>query len=220
MEKRKALVLLAYTVAFYGVWTAFELFGKDVIDNAVANASIAQLIKSGVIKNLVWTLPAAVLIARFRSYVHVPLGEMFSAKVHALRYAPLFIGFTVWILAGAILQNGRLEVASSFGVRQGIVVLFVGLTEELVFRGWLLNATVGENRRWIPVVLNALLFLAIHFPRWIYEGVFFQRFADLGFLSVLGLSVIFSLTFIKSKSILVPIALHMYWDLLTLLFLG
>ncbi len=95
-----------------------------------------------------------------------------------------------------------------------IIVLFVGITEEMVFRGWLLNATVSEKKKWMPVIINSLMFLFIHFPKWIHEGCFVENFQNMGFLSIIILSIIFSWTFIKSKNIWISILLHMYWDLL------
>ncbi|MCH5253072.1 MAG: CPBP family intramembrane metalloprotease, partial [Lachnospiraceae bacterium] len=58
-----------------------------------------------------------------------------------------------------ILQKGRLEMAETFGLCDVITVLFVGLTEEMVFRGWLLNATITEKRKWwqsIPMIKTAI----------------------------------------------------------------
>ena len=99
-----------------------------------------------------------------------------------------------------------------------IDVLFVGITEEMVFRGWLLNITVTENRKWLPIIINAVMFLLIHFPIWIASGIFIDDFTSLNFLCVPALSIIFSWSFIKSKNIWIPITLHMYWDLLMDLF--
>ena len=74
----------------------------------------------------------------------------------------------------------------------------------MVFRGWLLNITVSEKRKWLPIMINAVMFLLIHFPIWIKSGVFIDSFTSLNFLC--------------SKSIWIPITLHMYWDLLMCLF--
>lgn len=125
---------------------------------------------------------------------------------------------TIYLLGGVILQKGTLTISETFVISDLIIVLFVGITEEMVFRGWFLNATVGETKMWVPIGINAVLFLLIHFPVWIYEGHFIENFQNLGFLSIVLLSVLFSWTFLKSKSIWIPIFLHMYWDLLMFLF--
>lgn len=214
----KSPVLIVYVIVFYAVWSAWEFWTKGLITAAVSNAYLSQFIKSGVIKNLVWTVPAVLLVKRFESGVYVGAKEMFTTKVNILKYLPIFLVFTVYLLVGAFLQKGRIAVSEMFGLDKLIIVFFVGITEETVFRGWLLNATLGEKKKWLSVAVNALMFLLIHFPVWIHEGKFAANFQSFGFLSVLILSVIFSVTFIKSKSIWIPVSLHMYWDLLMFLF--
>ena len=213
----KLTALIIYLIAFYAIWTAWELWVKPWIGIAVQNEYIARFIKSGLIKNLVWTLPALLLIKRFEGSMYVGLKNMFTTKVRWARYLPVFLLFMVYLIAGAILTKGKLAISETFGFADVIVVLFVGITEETVFRGWLLNAAVNENRKWLPVIVNALLFLLIHFPVWIYKGEFAVNFQNFGFVSVLVLSGIFSWTFIKSKNILIPIFLHMYWDLMIMM---
>ncbi len=178
---------------------------------------MAQLIKSGVVKNLVWTLPAIVLMNRFRADMYVSPKEMFTPRVSPQRLLLPFCLFTLYLLCGAVLTKGRLAVRPGFGLCDLIIVLFVGVTEETVFRGWLLNATLRKQEKWRAIFLNALMFLAIHFPVWLCQGTFLFQFQSLGFLSLLLLSVIFSWLFIQNKSIWVPVFFHMYWDLLILM---
>lgn len=214
----KQRVLRIYALVFYVVWTLWELWAKSFVNNAVQNEYLSQFIKSGVIKNLVWTMPALLLIHRFKSDVYVGLKDMFTLRARALRYFFILLLLTVYLFVGAVLQKGRLSVSETFGLSDLIIVLFVGITEETVFRGWLLNSTVGEKKKWLPIIANSLMFLLIHFPVWIHEGVFITNFQNFSFLSPLLLGIIFGWTFIKSKNIWVPIVLHMYWDLLVFVF--
>lgn len=216
--RNKRIALTVYTIVFYTLWAIFEFAVKDKLNSLIPNEMICQFVKSGVIKNLVWTLPAILLVRRFQSEAFVSLKEMFTVKTDALKSLPILIAFTVYLLAGSILKNGSLSVSDRFGIDEIITVLFVGLTEETVFRGWLLNVTIRGDRKWRYVIINALMFLAIHFPRWIHEGIFIGEFMGFGFFAIMALSVIFSWTFIKSRNLLVPIALHMYWDLLMFMF--
>lgn len=206
--------LSVYIIVFYGIWSVFELIIKDKIDKLINNEIISQFIKSGLIKNLIWTLPAILLIKHFESDVHIKLKEMFVNKVDWLKYLPIFAVFTGYILLGSYFENGKISVSDTFGFCEIIIVLFVGITEEIVFRGWLLNSTLTEKHKWFPVLINAFLFLAVHFPVWIYDGTFIDNFLNLGFMCIIILSTIFSFSFIKSKNIFVPVLLHMYWDLL------
>lgn len=180
----------------------------------IKNAVLCSFIKSGIIKNLVWTLPAILLIRHFESEVYITLKEMFTTKINWLEYMLIYIIFTVYVLAGSILHHGKPEIALGFGVDKIIIVLFVGLTEEMVFRGCLLNFTIRENRKRPYIIANAIMFLIIHFPKWIFSRALLSSFTNLQFLELMALSIVFSSTFIRSKNILVPISLHMYYDLL------
>ena len=214
----KLPVIIVYVIAFYGIWIAWEFWAKPFLSSTIENEYISQFIKSGIIKNLVWTLPAILLVNHFKTDMYVGLKDMFTTKVRVIKYLPILLLFTVYLLVGTFLQQGSIVISEDFKFSDLITVLFVGITEEMVFRGWLLNATVSENKKWLPVIINALMFLLIHFPVWIYEGVFIENFQTLGFVGIIILSFIFSWTFIKSKNILIPIVLHMYWDLLMFMF--
>ena len=201
--KKKYLSLVIYTLCFYAVWMVFELYIKGNIGS--------QLIKTGVIKTAVWVLPAMWLVYQFRGTVQIGLKEMFVTKVKWWRYLWVYALLAVWVLLGGIRYGGL-----SFDLTPDVLIitLFVGITEEMVFRGWLLNATVKELPTWAAVLINAVLFLAIHFPRWIQEGIFISTFTSLNFIGIVLLSVIFSLSFLKSKNLLIPITMHMLYDLM------
>jgi membrane protease YdiL (CAAX protease family) len=217
-KQNKIKIMVIYLIAFFSLWALAELVIFKRINIFVENEILSCFIEDAIIKMLVWTLPAAIMIHYFKDAVYITLKEMFLSKVNWFQYLPVFIFFTLYILSGAILQNGNLVVSSEFGFDNVVGLLFVGITEELVFRGWLLNLTVNEGKKWLPISINAIMFLAIHFPIWIRQGVFISSFTSLGFLCILILSIIFSCTFIKSRNILVPVVLHMYWDLLVSLF--
>jgi len=70
---------------------------------------------------------------------------------------------------------------------------------------------------WQAVMIDAILFTLIHFPIWIYWGL--DVFAIiLNGVQMLPVSVLFAFSFIKTKSIIVPIVIHLLWNILTLLF--
>ena len=217
-KKPKIPVIIIYSLVFYGVWALWEFFGRSAVGSVVSDEFLLEIITEGIIKALIWVLPAVCLVRYFRNEVYIGLKDMFTNRVKLLNYIPVYLGFTVYLIIPAIIAKGGLVISDSFSYGDLINVLFVGITEEMVFRGWLLNVTVNEKRKWLPITINAIMFLLIHFPIWIATGVFVDSITSLNFLCVPILSVIFGWTFIKSKSIWIPITLHMYWDLLMLLF--
>ena len=205
-----------FLLVVWGIWelilspitlTAFGLVGHELIDASL--------------KISLWTVPSVYLLYKHRSGLFVGIKEMFTTKVNWLKYWPFFFGFVMVNITGAYFTFGKISVHESFNPLSLIgSVLFVGITEEMVFRGLLLNATLPKMKQLTAIFLNTVMFLVIHFPIWIAKGIFLDTLSSGRFLIVIALSVIFSMTFIKSKSIFVPIVLHMFWNLLTRLLFG
>lgn len=217
-NKKLTMTLIIYCILFYGFWAVMELLLKRPLLEITGNEFTMECIRSGVIKNLAWTVPSVLLIKHFEKDMYVGLKEMFELKINWLKYIPIYLLCIVYLLIVAWKQTGKIAVSPNFTAAQAVVVLFVGITEESVFRGWLLNGMLKnadtQAKQWTAVIINAVMFLVIHFPIWIYEGVFIRNFANFGFISIMILSVIFSRLFMDSKNILVPIFLHMLYDLL------
>ncbi len=218
IDQKKNQILILFVIVFYTVWACFELVGKSILYTVIGNDLISQFIENGIIKNLIWTVPVIILVNIFNKSMYIQLKEMFQIKTNLLKYLPIFIIFTISILGPVFLKKGQINLSDNFGLGKIIIVLFVGLTEEMVFRGWLLNATIREDKKWKYIIINAFMFLAIHLPIWIYNGVLIKTFTGFGFLCVFILSIIFSWSFVKSRNIFIPIFLHMYWDLLIFMF--
>lgn len=209
------ITLVIFSVLFYFAWTLVELLISPQLDG-MSSQALAAFVRDCVIKNLLWTLPAFILIYKYNDRMTVGLKEMFTFNKECIKYLSLFVLFTVFILLNMFIHNGKIAISEDFGFDEMIVVLFVGLTEEMVFRGWLLNATAKRSEN-AALAVNAVMFLVIHFPIWIHEGAFVSNFANMGFISIMLLSVVFGYVFLQTKNIVLPIALHMYWDLLIFL---
>lgn len=204
--------LAVYSVLFYGAWSLVHFFLEPIITEASSEAMKVFLV-DGLIKSLIWTLPALLLIHKYKDSTEIGLSEMFTPNKTCVKYLWVFPAMAAYIILGMLIHGQAVAVQESFGLADIIVVIFVGITEELVFRGWLLNTTVsmGEEK---ALALNAVMFLVIHFPTWICSGIFVSSFTSFGFVSILALSVIFGLLFLRTRNILIPVAAHMLWDLL------
>ena len=116
----KKTVMLLYIIIFYAIWTCFELFVKDSLDRVIANDVLCQLVKSGIIKNIVWTIPAIMLVKHFENDVNISLKEMFNPRINWIKYLPLFALFTVYLLVGAFVTNGEIAIVDEFGIDKNI----------------------------------------------------------------------------------------------------
>ena len=65
------------------------------------------------------------------------------------------------------LEDGGFKINPQFKPSDFIdKFLLVDITEELVFRGGILNALLKKISAWLAQIANNLLFLCIHFPIW------------------------------------------------------
>ena len=214
-------VIIIYSLLFYAVWTAFELYFKPYLESLDADPVLMQFIKSGLIKNLAWTLPALLLVKKYESCVQIGLKEMFTAKIDWRLTAALLAGTAAYALVPKLIRNGSLEISPEFTVCTLISYLFVGITEESVFRGWLLNATAGDDKRSLILAyaVNGVMFTLIHVPTWYMHGMLGVAIGQFGFLSIIALGTFFGWALLRTRNLLVPVAIHMLYDILFDLFI-
>ncbi|MGM0238705.1 lysostaphin resistance A-like protein [Enterococcus sp. AZ103] len=203
-----------YLVIFFLWWSFYELSGFQLFATPFPQALSGSLIKFAT-----WTVPAFLLMKKYHDSLYVPFDKIFTNKFRVAPYILITFLMISYIILGEWVEHGSLQFSNSFNATDLIgVFLFVGITEEMVFRGWLLNALLLKTTTIPAVLISSVLFLCIHFPIWVKTGSFIQNFASGGFINVLILSIIFSVIFLKSKNILVPIVIHMLWDLALLIF--
>lgn len=210
--------IVAYCVAFYAVWTLRELYLKPLEPDSM-NPWLAAFLGGGV-KLAVWTLPAWLLLRRYPEDMAVP--HWFAEPVRWLRLLPWIGIIVVYNLAYTLINYGALRISPDFAPLSLIgTVLFVGITEEAVFRGLLLNTFLTRMKENAALALSAGLFVLIHIPIWITKGLFavpLDALRTAGMIFVLGIA--FGMSFVRERNLLPPIVLHMTWNLAVLLLQG
>jgi membrane protease YdiL (CAAX protease family) len=227
-----------YCIIFFALWSVRELIVRPIFLDQLSDI-VFQIVETS-IKLIIWTLPAVLLIRFYKDDMWISLKEMivnnpkwferktFDVKpkwfeiLKEIEKWPLIVFFMFLLLipVRALLEFGELAIHPNFQlIRMIEIVIFVGITEEVVFRGWLLNAMMKKLKIGTAIILNSILFLFIHFPIWIYFGHDFMAFLS-GSIGVFLISIILCIMFIKSKNIFVPIMWHMLWNFLVTLFNG
>ncbi|MCX6220160.1 MAG: type II CAAX endopeptidase family protein [Bacteroidia bacterium] len=112
-------------------------------------------------------------------------------------------GFLLLLVLHQIAWVGTNPDAANFFFS---VVLFVAVafTEELFFRGYILNNLMGSMNRWIALVISSLFFSAVHMGN--------AHFTSYSFLSIVMAGLLLGLPYIFIKSLWMPIALHFSWN--------
>lgn len=217
-QKKSFNQLIIYIIFFFFVWNVYEFVVKPPI--MMNFPSIIGTLIQSVIKIGVWTVPSFLLIKKNEGIaIHYP--ALFQQKTKWSRWLIVALAIVVYLLIMSYIQYGNIAIRASFRPISLInAVLFVGITEELVFRGWILNSLLTKVSKWNAVILSSILFVFIHFPTWIYTGTLNGIISSGGFIQVFILGILFSWSFMKSKNIFVPMLLHMTCNLINTMFYG
>lgn len=207
-----------YLVLLYAVWAVRELSWRTPLAGLLGGWG--EPIFGSLEKLLIWTLPAALLARRYREDMQIPYWFR-----HRVQWARLLLWMALTILYSVIaawIVNGAVYIRADFQPQMLIgTVLFVGITEEAVFRGFLLNALLKRMPQNRALAITAFLFTLIHFPIWYTRGFFADPIELLrSCLSVFVLGVLFGLAFIKDENLISPILVHMAWNTGALLLFG
>ena len=218
IEERKlsALHVGMYVVIFFAVWSVKELIIEPLWLNRLD--SVTWQISETLIKLSVWAVPAVLLIKRFRDDMRVSLKEMFTNKPRLFKTAPILL-LVFFPLINALFIHGEIAIRPNFQPAGIAWLVFGSAIEEIVFRGFLLNTMLKRIKTWQAVMIDAVLFALIHYPIWIYSGLDFLAILS-NSVMILPVSVLFAFSFIKTKNILVPMAIHILWNLLGTLFVA
>lgn len=215
-SKTRALVL--YLILFFAAWTASEFVLVPHLTGLSKPALI--LVREVGLKGLIWLLPALLLIRRYDGSLAVPLRDLYRRPKSWVLCVEILVILSACLVLGSLLRTHGLALSPDFIPADLVWIALVGLMEETVFRGWLLNLLLepkdleGDGLSWKPVAFTSVLFLLIHFPLWYRTGALAANLAGGAFVSILFLSVLFSWTFLRTRSLLVPMLIHSFWDLM------
>ncbi|HGA1022349.1 TPA: lysostaphin resistance A-like protein [Bacillus cereus] len=214
-KKEKPLgvhTLLLYLVIFYIAWSLKELWLVQYIQ--LFNDNIAAFL-SAFVKISVWIVPVWLYI----KYYHYrnPISYM-KLDVNLRRGV-------VWGILLSLLVGIRFTIEIYLINHQSFhfilplnsylnVFLLAGLTEEIVFRGFILNELQKRFLFWIANGITAVLFLVVHYPVWLYRGEFWDLWSH---CYVLLLGLIFGYVYKKTNSLWSVIILHSFHNLFVII---
>jgi membrane protease YdiL (CAAX protease family) len=200
--------LLLYLLFFYFIWTLKELW---LINFFHSFSEPTYAILEALVKVLLWIVPIWIYVKYF---LNTSPMNYFNMNINVKK--GLFWGIILSTLVGlyfaieVYLVNKETFhfVLPLDSYLDGFLV--VGITEEMVFRGFLLKEINKRMSFWKANIITALLFLFIHYPIWIHDGEFFHFWAH-AYIFLLGL--IFGFVYKKTGSLWSVVLLHSFYDL-------
>lgn len=143
--------------------------------------------------------------------------NFFRNLLIGLGVSAIFIG--EGIMAN-IYKHGHLvlqPIASiaSYGIPFLLVLsLATAFTEELLSRGFLLSRLYEQTKKvWYAVIVSTLMFMAFHIPILATTLKFQGPTLILFFWTTLSLGIINSIFYLQTKSLVVPILVHLFWNI-------
>ena len=215
-EFRQVLTHYGY---FFLAWFIIQIFYNVPIKNLTGGWLEEGLLN--VIKLTMWLGAGLILIACFRAKLAVE--RPFKPNWSFLPFYLWLIGLTGYLIFSALVRHHPLGLVASFQWRFVFQdFLIVGLCEETVFRGYFLNRLLRLMKsQQGALVLQALLFAAIHLPRYLttYPSIAVNTMI-INLVMVALLGYLFGWLFVRSHSLWPGIIVHSVWDLLVVALIG
>ena len=200
---------------FYALWCIRELWLVQYLD--MMN-SIPRGITSAIIKIAIWVIPVMFLIKimeKDNPLSYLGLRHNFKKGLRWVSWVSLV--FVLYFLLNLTVLKNDIDFQMGFS-KWLSTILLVGVTEEIVFRGFLLRKLMDTYKFWIANIITSLLFVSIHFPIWLYKGLFEYPFILSSILTAFVLGIIFGFVYKKSNSLWSVIIIHSLYNLLVSLF--
>lgn len=150
--------------------------------------------------------------------ISIPLRKTLSFVLIAILFGIIMIFIQPYIKTAFSYINGfpeyRNPQVQKFPIEtwqylSGIaIVILAPLTEELFFRGYLLQGLLRQHHKIIALLTSSVLFSLIHFD-WITFDILSLRTV---FITLIG-GLFAGILYIKSGRFLVPLVFHMTWNL-------
>lgn len=173
----------------------------------------------------IWAIPAIILIHFYAKDLPTKWNELFSNKPHIKPFIIVLAINTTYIIGSMIYIHGGIWINPNVNFIKDISkFVMVGFVEELVFRGWGLNALsafMTERRaNIVSTVFFVLLHLPAYFIKFYLNGTFPVAAIATQCIMVLVLGLIFGYLYNKGKSLWSPMILHFLSDFLSIMLIG
>jgi uncharacterized protein len=209
---------------FYLAWLLRATVFYSAVDLAIP-AATTRLFFSNFVKFMLWVVPAGLYVLYVERQnplktmkIITPIdwrGLISGLVVSTLYFALIFgsekfiSGRTLAPLLKASAGAWLVTLAQSF---------FSPISEELLFRGFVLPQINARVSFWKANIIQALLFTAMHWPNWLWVNGF-QPWVVTSSISIFGLGLLFGWLLRRTNSIWPPVAAHILNNFL-IAFLG
>ena len=197
------LAVIIITILGIPLSSVLQKLGKEGADKMFYFVLSETLMLIGIFLSawIVWHFRGVSLTGLGRSLAIRKKDLLSGISLAIVLYA---VGFGVSLLAGAIEIAGVVFNPSSLLI-SFVFFLLVAITEEFALRGFVLERMLqgGVNKFW-ALFLSATLFSLVHIAN--------PNFDFLSFINILLAGILLGSSYIYTRNLCFPIALHWFWN--------
>ena len=167
-KEKKLRFLIAYILIFFIVWANYSLYFTNVL---ISNSVLNFIIKNS-IKYIVWTIPVFIILSCVYKVSPITYLKLNNNIMRGLIYG-VILGFIIvlfHVIRNYMMGDGRFDFNIDLYTWVHRIIL-IGLTEEVVFRGFILQKLQEEIKFRYANAISSILFVLIHFPKWYVSGM-------------------------------------------------
>lgn len=215
-ERRRSETLSIYILMFFTVWTVYEL---NLLAGIYSNNAVLYNIVRNSIKYIVWTVPVFILLRYVYNSDPVSYLKLDNNLAKGVIWG-IAIGFLIvlyHVIRNYIMGDGSFNFNIDMYTWIHRIIL-IGITEEIVFRGFILQKLQEKLEFMYANIISSVLFLLIHFPGWYIRGIlsyekmtYFLAYAAF----VLGFGLLQGYVLKRTKSLWACMIIHTLNNLIT-----
>lgn len=191
----------------------FQLTGAYLIDFDYDDLSKSKTSEQQLIIQFFSFIGTSIVVWFFVKYVDkekfIDIGFRFKNRINEF-WTGLLIGFIIMLIGFGLLvlldEIKFQEIAINFKEISFSIALFilVSLTEEILYRGYVLRNLMYSFDKYIALIISSIIFSTMH-------GL--NPYVDtIGFLNIFLAGILLGITYINTKNLWFPIALHFSWN--------
>lgn len=207
--QRIVLITIPWLI-FIGV---FQLFGAYLMGFDYANVDLQKTSEQQLIIQFFTFLGTILVVWLFVKYVDkekfVDIGFHLKNRINDFSTG-LLIGFIIMLLGFGFLELiDEIQFQGiEFDLKEIIfsisLFLLVSLAEEIFFRGYILRNLMNSYNKYLALLISSVLFSLIH--------GFNPNIDIIGFTNIFLSGILLGITYIHTKNLWFPIALHFSWN--------
>ena len=211
--KTNTKTLVVSFFIFYLIWIVRATIFYNAVDLSIESET-GRLIFSNIIKFLLWVIPAGLYVF-YREKQNLLINLKITSPINwrglGIGFAASVLYFVVVFTVDKLYSNRTLTPLLHASASAWLVTLaqvfFSPISEEILFRGFVLPQLMDRMPFWKANMLQAILFAAMHWPNWIWVNGF-QAWIIVTSVSIFILALFLGWLLRRTNSIWPPILVH------------